>query len=425
MLIADLVDARWFRYWQALRSVKTGSVLDQQQFGSAGSRRSSISAQEGDGDPRLTIFPERLSPNHHAIARDFATLDNVLVSGEGSWTGWDWSTAARTNDFTERGDVLDLAERGNVMGLWGVNRNINMGLATSAERKLNFPLSPGDPDILAGARNVAALDGPGGEEGKGYVWDAALRQGLTVRNDGFFGDWVPESSTPSMVPLVDDPFAEKLRVFFPANSSLIPFSDPYYRGWNPAFPDYWRYREWKREFDTYSASKVAPDLMLVELGNDHVGAFDKAIDGVNTPETQMADNDYALGLIAETVANSPFAHDTLVISIEDDTWDSPDHVNSFRTVALFVGPYVRQHRVVSTRYTTVSVVKTIEEILGIGPIGLNDALAAPMSDVFDPSAATWTYKAIVPDVLRSTKLPLPLADHATNAVPRHSAAYWT
>jgi DNA-binding beta-propeller fold protein YncE len=161
------------------------------------------------------------------------------------------------------------------------------------------------------------------------------------------------------------------------------------------------------------------------LGGDHMGHFDVALDGVNTPETQVADNDYALGRIVDAVSKSPFADDTLIISIEDDAWDGADHVDSHRTVALFVGPYVKQRAVVSTRYTTVNVVKTIEEVLGIGPIGLNDALAAPMSDVFDPNVETWSYKAIVPDLLRSTTLPLPPDDHATIAHPKHSGAYWT
>jgi hypothetical protein len=138
----------------------------------------------------------------------------------------------------------------------------------------------------------------------------------------------------------------------------------------------------------------------------------------------MADNDYALGTIIETVAHSPFANDTLIVSIEDDTWDGPDHANQFRTVALFAGPYVRQHALVSTAYNTVSVVKTIEEILGVGPIGLNDALAAPMSDIFDPATTTWSYQAIVPDVLRTTKLPLPPSTRACNSVPRRSSQYW-
>jgi hypothetical protein len=98
---------------------------------------------------------------------------------------------------------------------------------------------------------------------------------------------------------------------------------------------------------------------------------------------------------------------TLVVAIEDDASDGADHVDADRTIALFAGPYVRLHAVVSTRYTSVNVVKTIEEILGIGPIGLNDALAPPMSDLFDPALAEWSYHAVVPDVLRSTSLPLP------------------
>jgi hypothetical protein len=164
--------------------------------------------------------------------------------------------------------------------------------------------------------------------------------------------------------------------------------------------------------------------MLIQLGNDHLGAFDIAIDGVNTPETQMGDNDYALGQIVETVNKSPFAADTLIVSIEDDTWDGPDHVNAFRSVALLAGPYVRHHALVSTRYTTVSIVKTIEEILGLEPIGLNDALAAPMSDVFDPGVTSWSYRGIIPEMLRSTQLPLPPAEHACNVTPKRPSAYW-
>jgi DNA-binding beta-propeller fold protein YncE len=204
----------------------------------------------------------------------------------------------------------------------------------------------------------------------------------------------------------------------------MPYSDPYFYSFNTAYPDYWRVKEWKREFDEFSDAHSAPNLMVMWLAGDHTGYFDRAIDGVNTPETQVADNDYALGLIVEAVARSPFAKDTLVVSIEDDAFNGPDHVDANRTLTLFVGPYVRQHAVVSTRYTTVSVVKTIEEILGIGPIGLNDALAAPMSDVFDPNAVPWSYKAIVPDILRSTQLPLPQDEHANIEYPKHSAAYW-
>src|SRR5262249_10455355 len=145
------------------------------------------------------------------------------------------------------------------------------------------PLSPSDPDSLPGARSVAAPDGPGWKEGKGYIWDAALRRGLTVRNYGFHGN-----SLSPLAPMVREPFAQNVRVFSPSNASLMPFSDPYYRSFDAAFPDYWRYREWKREFDGFSMSKIAPNLMLVMLPTDHLGKFDRAIDGVDTPETQIA-----------------------------------------------------------------------------------------------------------------------------------------
>lgn len=372
----------------------------------------------GNGDPRLAIFGERISPNQHALARAFVTADNFLVGGEGSWTGWQWSVAGRTSDIAERNDVLDLARHAGLAYYYGVDRGINTAYATSQERMAKEPRSPGDPDILPGLRDVAELDGPGGIEGKGYIWDAAARAGLTVRNYGFF------ATLPSNAPIERDPFSKGLKQAVSTNTSLIPCSDPYFRPWDFLVPDFWRFKEWKREFDAYSAARNAPNLMQVWLGGNHIGNFDKMIDGVNTPETQVADNDYALGLLVEAVANSPFADSTLIVSIEDDSWDGTDHVNAFRSPIFIAGPYVRQHALVSTRYTTVNVVKTIEEILGIGPIGLNDALAAPMSDVFDPDQASWTYKAVVPDVLRSTKLPLPPAGHTSIEYPKHTAAYW-
>src|SRR5262249_44970808 len=108
----------------------------------------------------------------------------------------------------------------------------------------------------------------------------------------------------------------------------------------------------------------------------------------------------------------------------DDASDGPDHVDAHRSIVLFAGPYVRQHALVSSRYTTVSVVKTIEEILGVGPIGLNDALSAAITDVFDTRSNSWSYKAAVPDVLRTTQLPLPPTAHACNDASKHPSTYW-
>lgn len=385
----------------------------------------------GNGDSRLTLFGEKITPNQHAIARNFVTLDNTLVSGEGSMQGWAWTESAQTTDYNERSEPLTYVLR-TPMEAYGNDRSINMGLATSKERHDQLAASPSDPDVLPGTHDVNAPDGPGGVEGKGYIWDAALQKGLTVRNWGMAPDprWtlgiMYDRGDAVAAPGIRTPYEHNLRVFWSAKASLIPYSDPCYLTFYPAYPDFWRVKEWKREFAHFVAAGSAPNLMLMWLANDHTGWFDKALDGVNTPETQVADNDYALGEIVEAVANSPFAKDTLIISIEDDAWDGSDHVDAHRSIALFAGPYLRRHVVVSTRYTTVSVVKTIEEVLGLDPIGLNDALAAPMSDLFEPTpaAAGWSFKAIVPDVLRSTRLPLPPAEHAHVAYPRHSAAYW-
>jgi hypothetical protein len=170
------------------------------------------------------------------------------------------------------------------------------------------------------------------------------------------------------------------------------------------------------------------------LPHDHFGYFATAIDGVNTPDTQMADNDYAVGLLVEKVSNSPYKDNTLIFIIEDDAQNGGDHVDAHRSIAYVVGPYVKQGAVVSRPYNTVSMVRTIEEVLGLEPMGLTDGLASPMADVFEDTLRPWTYTAIVPEVLRTTQLPLPpktasnslpLTEYAQAfAKPRRDAAYW-
>jgi hypothetical protein len=371
-----------------------------------------------------------MTPNQHALARRFVDLDNFYDSGESSNTGWNWTVAARTNDWTEREAPVNYAERGLQYDQEGDNRNVNVGFATAAERLKFNPLSPKDPDVLAGARDVAAPDGPGGDAEHGYIWDQALKAGLTVRNWGFYGDlslyFAPAAA--DRTPLERDPFRAGLRVFTPTKASLMAITDPYFRGFDQSFPDYWRFKEWEREFDGFVAAGAAPNLMMVRLAHDHTGNFGKGIDGVNTVETELADNDYAVGLLIEKVARSPFANDTLIFVVEDDAQDGPDHVDAHRSIALVAGPYVRQGAVVSHRYATVDLVRTIEAVLGLGPMGLNDARAEPMAEVFDTDRPDWTFEALVPAVLRTTALPLPPATSADVGagcpVRNRTAAYW-
>jgi DNA-binding beta-propeller fold protein YncE len=383
----------------------------------------------GDGDPKLAIFGRAMTPNQHQLARQFVDLDAFFDSGESSNTGWDWSTAARTNDFTEREAPVNYGGRGLQYDQEGANRNVNVGYPTSAERVAANPVSPDDPNVLPGARDVAAPDGPNGEEGRGYLWDAALRAGLSLRNYGFFGDLVRyETATGEAQILLDpEPYRTQHKVFYVAKQALMDVTDPYFWGFNMAVPDYWRFKEWAREYDGYAASGSAPALTLLRLPHDHTGSFEQALDGVNSVETELADNDYALSLVVEKVAHGPFAKDTLVFVIEDDAQDGPDHVDAHRSIGFVVGPYVKQGAVVSRRYTTVNMLRTIEDVLGIGPMGLNDALAAPMAAAFDPKQADWTFAAEVPAVLRTTQLPLPPPTAAEAACPArapHTAAYW-
>jgi len=385
----------------------------------------------GDGDPKLAIFSRAITPNQHAIARQFVDLDRFFASGESSNTGWDWTTAARTTDFTEREAPVNYGARGLQYDQEGPNRNVNVGIADHKTRLAASASTPKDPDLLPGSADVAAPDGPQGEEGQGYVWDAALRAGLSVRNYGFFGDlgrYEPKAA--DVIPLEQDPYAKQLPVFVSAKAALIPLTDVYFRGFDQAFPDFWRFQEWKREFDLDVAKNQLPALTLLRLPHDHTGRFTDAIDGVNTVEKELADNDYAVGLVLQTVAQSPFAKDTLIFIVEDDAQDGPDHISARRTTAYVAGPYVRQKAVVSHHYTTVNMVRTIEDVLGLSPLSLNDGLARPMSDIFDLKAADWSFKAQVPETLRSTALPLPArtAD-ASNALasscrPARTAAYW-
>jgi len=389
--------------------------------------------EKGNGDPRLVLFPEALAPNHHEIARRFVTLDNFHDSGEVSGNGWNWSTAARATDFVERTIPINYAHRGPGYDVEGVNRGINTG-ALRPEDRIHGKLEDPD-DQLPGAADVSAPDGPGEDEaGAGYLWDSALRAKLTVRNYGFYVNLAHYSATADggpPLPLLHDPAAAGLRVAFPTNPRLQDITDPYFRSFDMRFADYWRFKEWEREFDDYVKHNNLPNLELVRLPHDHFGNFSEAQDGVNTVETMMADNDYAVGLVMEKVAHSKYAADTLVFVIEDDAQNGADHVDAHRSICLVAGPYVKRDAVVSRYYTTVSLLRTIEAVLGMSPLGIYDAFQPPMVEVFSARQPAWTYTARVPRILYSTQLPLPKPEPERKSrdfpvpAPPHDAAYWS
>jgi DNA-binding beta-propeller fold protein YncE len=383
----------------------------------------------GNGDPHLAILGETLSPNHHRLAREFVTLDNFYDSGEQSSTGWSWSTAARAVDLLEKTAPVNYASRGLAYESEESDRSV-AEQQTPAERYSTNPQLSRDPDLLAGPALLTAPDPDDDDKpNQGYLWDAAIRAGLSVRNYGFSDASNYDAEAPGGVPTIREPYKEHRRIYTPGDRLLASRSDPYFRGFDQKLADYWRVLEWQREYDRQEASGTLPALTLLRLSHDHFGGFDKALDGVNTVETEMADNDYSLGMVVERIARGRAADSTLIFVIEDDAQNGADHVDARRSLALVVGPYVRHNALVSTRYTTINVLRTIEAVLGIRPLGLNDSLAMPMADLFDPNQAHWTYRAEAADILKGTQLPIPADRFVGNKsadarCSSRSSAFW-
>jgi hypothetical protein len=323
----------------------------------------------------------------------------------------------------------------------GTNRNVPVNWPTVAQRDAaagpagttNYSAASagvkgGTANLLTGSGNHASSDAPFGEQ-EGYIFDAVLQAGGTVRNYGMLVNNIGSIGTKAAP--VSDPFSAGIIQVAPLKPSLAPFTDVYYRGYDQAYPDLWRYNEWKREFDLYVKNGNLPSLSLVRISHDHTGSFGSALAGVNTPETQQADDDLAAGRLVEAVAHSPYAADTLIFITEDDSQDGPDHVDSHRTTTYVVGPYVKKRAVVSTHYSQVNVLRTIEDVLGTQHINLNTAFQQPMSKVFDiRSFPAWSYTATASTVLLTTSLKLAQGKEAVKVAqgpvikPKHTAAYW-
>jgi DNA-binding beta-propeller fold protein YncE len=246
----------------------------------------------------------------------------------------------------------------------------------------------------------------------------------TFRNYGFHCDLTPYSlPNGQATPVERDPFSKKLRVAFPSRVALLDTTDPYFRGFDNNLTDFWRDKEWEREFDDDVKKGYLPALSLVRLMHDHMGSFGSAIDGVNTPELQQADNDYAVAKLIEKVANSPYKSDTLIFILEDDSQDGADHVDSHRSTGYVVGPYVKHGAVISEKYTTVNLLRTIEDVLNVDHVDILTASEKPMTKVFDLNQREWTFDAVPSAYLYNTQLPLPprLAKNKSIPKPTHDS----
>jgi hypothetical protein len=361
--------------------------------------------------------------------------------------GWSWAMRGRvtnTETITQQENYARV-NRGLSYEGEGQNRNIPSNLNSVAARDFFFDptgattpytnatasLKGGTPNILAGDGDHAATDGPTGYQ-QGYIFNAVLNAGGTVRNYGWMantpGRIVDQAGNP-----IKNPFAAGVIQTTTANQLLYQngFYDPYFRAYDQAYPDVWRFDEWNREFQQFVGNGNLPSFEMIRgLSHDHTGSFSSALGGVNTPELQQADNDYALGLLVEAVAHSPYASNTLIIITEDDCQDGADHVDSHRSTTYFVGPYVKQGAVVSTPYSQPSALRTIEDILGTQHLNLNTYYARPMANAFDiTSSNAWTFKAVASTLLKSTTLrdwTQPGIEFAAgpNLKPTHNAQYW-
>jgi YVTN family beta-propeller protein len=308
--------------------------------------------ERGDGDPTLAIFGEAVTPNAHALAREFGLFDNFYVDAEVSYDGHAWSTGAYATDVIEK--------------LWPTNY---------AGRGALYLSEGGAPFRNAFGNLSAPLNG--------YIWDAAVRKGIGVRSYGEFAHW---SDGPAK-----DRASGKLWAV-PSVPGLEGRVSPTYPPWDLAIPDNQRIDAWAREFSEFEKNGTLPALNILRLGNDHTNGTRP---DVPTPRAMVAENDLALGRLVETVSKSRYWKESAIFIVEDDAQNGPDHVDAHRSSVLVVSPYARRRGTDSTLYTTSAVLRTMELILGLPPMTQYDAAATPMYTAFQtaPSLAAFVHVA--------------------------------
>jgi YVTN family beta-propeller protein len=371
---------------------------------------------QGNGDPTRVQFPQPISPNEHLLAQQFALLDNYYDAGDVSGDGWNWDTQGHANDATVKNVLVGYGNANfNIPFDWNGNpRNIGIavpdtttGTPSPSTVRMTTLFDPtGGSSIEPGTKDITASEGADDlnpDALGGYIWDSVLRAGETVRHYGLYADEnyyvVPSAGYPFYIPIVRDAFKQKVVQAVPGRPSLKNRTDLYYRGWDLNTPDQYRFEEWNREFNEYVKKGDLPNFEMVDFMEDHFGNFSSNVGGLENPLSQMASNDYAVGRLVEAVSNSPYWKDTAIFVVEDDAQNGPDHVDAHRSTVFVVSPYTKSGAVVHTMYNSTNVLRTIEDILGVEHLGLNDANAVPMSDVFIKEPNLQPYTAPIPGIL--------------------------
>ncbi len=302
--------------------------------------------RQGNGDPKLCLFPERITPNHHKLAEEFVLLDNFYVESEVSADGHEWSMAAYATDFVEK--------------MWPLNYGHN--------HPSKFPY-PAEGKFLIAC--------PAG----GYLWDRARDAGVSYRSYGEFVDQHPKDH----------------ERFVPRVKALHGHIDELYHGFDLNYPDQKRADRFIAELKRFEAEGDMPRLQIVRLPNDHTHG---ATIGQKTPKAYLADNDLAFGRLVDAVSHSKFWPRTAIFVVEDDAQNGPDHLDAHRTIAFAISPYTRRKAVDSTMYSTSSMLRTIELILGLTPMSQFDTAATPMFNSFQavPDARPFDASPITVDL---------------------------
>jgi len=290
--------------------------------------------KEGNGDASLVLFPEDVTPNLHKISREFVLLDNFYVNADVSADGNNWSTAAIAPDWVQK--------------LWPTEY---------AGRHKLYDFEEQDAGALPPA---------------GYIWTNAAMKGLSVRNYGFMVENKKEAAPfgGDQIEKINDPVLAKV-------------TDRAYRAFDLNYTDIDRAKTFLADLSEFEKTGNMPRLMVMRLPNDHTSGV-KA--GALSPLAMAADNDQAVGMIVEGISKSKFWANTAIFILEDDAQNGPDHVDSHRSPAYVISPYIKRHQVDGHMYNTASMLRTIELILGLRPMTHFDAAAPPMTAAFQSTA---------------------------------------
>lgn len=284
--------------------------------------------KEGNGDPNLCIFPEKVTPNHHALAREFVLLDNFYVDAEVSADGHNWSMAAYANDYVEKTWPTSYGGRGGTYDYEG-------------SRKIAYPRD-------------------------GFIWDYCKRAGISYRSYGEF-------TTKDGATL----------------KSLVGHIAPKFPSYNLDIKDIDRIAAFKEDFDSLLSKNAVARFNTIRIGNDHTSG--QRI-GKITPTAAVADNDLALGQLVEIISNSSIWKESAIFVLEDDAQNGPDHIDAHRSPAFVISPYIKRNSINSSMYSTSGMLRTMELILGLPPMSQYDAAAVPMSDCFTSNPDFRPYK---------------------------------